>query len=391
MSTTINRYRIHGIIKLTSPLHIASPRKKRIDEGGREVFGQQGTPCTPIITLDLPFARSIEKKMEDGGGNKIIKWQLKVPVIPANNQNGHLRRHAAAVVFDELRKRGEKVNIETYSAMTCGAVTGVPDAGMVKFDEYREARENVFLGLFGGGPRMIRRSVRIHNAVPVTDDTLKAGLHSGVTRHPAFDGPESLELTARIPDGVEVVKSWFFRRNDDLASLADVTLQEAAIENYLEKIQEYQAKILEEGAKEEEGSRFSTRTWTAMEFVIPGVMFPMTCELEVTDAQMGLFLLALDRYAEIDRLGGCSRNGFGMFLLQNMVLVTVATGETTGELFKDGRLNRAEDGPAYPFLAAFRLAAQELSVERLNHLMRPPAEKPKKAGKKSAKAAGVEE
>lgn len=385
MSTKTKQYRIHGIVKLTSPLHIASARKKRIDpDTGFETFGQQGMPCTPMQTLSLPVMRSM-KIVKEGDEGSSFKKQITVPVIPANNINGHLRRHGAALIFDALKARDQKVSIEVYSAMTCGAVTGSPDAEMIKFDEYRESRENVFLGLFGGGPRMIRRNVRVHNMVPVTQDTLDVGLHDGASRHPDMDGAASLGLTARIPENVNMITSWTFLRNDDLKSLADVEQQESIIEDYVQKIQEYQAKILEEKAKGKGGDRFSTFTFSAFEFVIPGIMFPMTYELDVTEAQLGLFLLALDRFAEKDRIGGITRNGLGQFALQNMVLLDVATGEKR-EIFKAGRLNRGEDSPAYPFLVAFQQAAQELSVERLNFLMRPPVESEKVKAKKAAKA-----
>lgn len=387
-NTKTKQYRIHGIIKTTAPLHIASPRKKRIDpQTGYEAFGQGGIPCTPVVTMDLPFAREI--RFERDGAEEVMRKQMSVPVIPANNINGHLRRHAAALIFDAMGARGEKVSIGTYSAMTCGAVTGSPDAGMIKFDEYREARQNVFLGLFGGGPRMIRRNVRVHNIVPITDETIEAGLHSGSSRHPKMDGPVDLAGAARIKDGIRsIVQNWTFLRKDDLKSLVDIDRQESVIDDYLNKITEYQAKILEEQTKGKDGDRLSTFTFTAMEFVVPGIMFPTTFELDVTDAQMGLFLLALDRFAAKDRIGGCTRNGFGQFLFQHMMLVDVDSDktDTIEEIFKDGRLNKGSK-LVEQFLAAYQQAVQDLSVDRLNFLMRPPVETDRVKEKKAAKAA----
>lgn len=377
------KYRIHGFVKITSPLHIASPLAARFDhETGRTTYGQNGIPCTPIQKMALPKLRTSDTR----------EWQADCPVIPANNINGHLRRAASAIVFDSLLALGQKVKMETYSAMTCGAVTGKPDSDLVKFDEYQEARENVFLGLFGGGPRMMRRNVRVHNLFPVTEDTLAAGIHSGVSRHPDLNGVENYAMSILVPNTVRPVQAWTFIRGDELRSLTDIDMQSRVIDDYMAKIQERQAAVLADRKSKdegEEGGRFSTRTFTAMEFIIPGISFPMNFELDVTDAQLGLFLLALDRFAGQDRLGGWSRNGFGQFVLQKVVLVDAQTGETvTGELFRDDRLDRSEDGAAYPFIAEYFKAAQDLSAERLDYLMRPPVVKePGKKGKKGVKEA----
>lgn len=384
------KYRVHGFIKLTSPLNIASPAAARYNshEENRTTYGNAGIPCTTVQKMLLPQLR--RKAESDHGASDVREWQADCPVIPANNLNGHLRRAAAAIIFDALHEKGEKVKMETYSAMTCGAVTGKPDSGLVKFDEYQEARKHVYLGLMGGGPRMMRRYVRVHNAFPVTEETLASGLHSGVSRHPAFDGAEAYEKTITVPPKVRMVQTWTFIRGDELRALTDIQTQALVIDDYLVKIQARQAQILADQkskAEGEEGSRFSTRTFTAMEFIVPGISFPVTFELDVTEAQLGLFLLALDRFATQDRLGGWSRNGFGQFVMQKVVLVDAQAGqEADKELFQNGKLDRSEDGTAYPYLQAFFAAANEMSAERLDYLMRPPVEDDgSKKGKKGAK------
>lgn len=372
-----HRFRIHGFIKTLSPVHIASPIKTRyIPESNTYGTGDAGIACTTIQRLSLPILHTSGKT----GKN----FMDQVPVYTANNLNGALRRTGAAQVIDALQAKGQQINMETYSAMTCGAVTGKPDGEMVKFEEYREAQEHPFVGLFGGGPRLMNRHVRIHNMVPMTKET--EFMFEGVARHPALDGVQDYKSVVMVPEEVRLVQVWTFVRNDDVRNLVNLSLQCKAIENFEEKILERQALILEDQkAKQnkEEGGRFSTWAFSAFEFLIPGVYLPMTFELDVTDEQLGLFLLALDRFAETERIGGKVANGFGQFSMEKMVLTKVETNETSEGLFLDGRLNQKEDSPAAPYLKAWNSAAKDLSAERLNYLMRPPA--PKKEKKKGAK------
>lgn len=376
----LKKYRIHGFLKLTTPLHIASPLKMRFDHvTGRKTYGDKGIACTPIQKMSLPNLRKNDEN----------EWQADVPFVAGNNLNGHLRRAAAAIIFESLLEKGQKVTMETYSAMTCGAVTGNPDSELIKFEEYRQCRDNIFVGLFGGGPRLIRRNVRTHNCFPVNDETLDAGLHSGLIRHPNLDGVEDYKEHIRIPRRIQLVETLTFVRNDELSRLSDIYMQSKVIDNYEIKMQTRQAVILDERKSKdagEESSRTSTRSFSAMEYLIGGISLPLNFELEVTEAQLGLFLLALDKFAAEDRLGGCTRNGFGQFLLQKVVLVDAKTEKPVpDELFDSGRLIRSENGTAHQYLSAFYKSVQDLTAESLNYLYRPPVVKEKgKPGRKAA-------
>src|SRR5258708_22191677 len=64
--------------------------------------------------------------------------------------------------------------------MACGAVTGQPGKGLLLELALKSGR-HAFLGLFGGGPRLISSSVQIHTLWPVTEikiDTERTGLGS---------------------------------------------------------------------------------------------------------------------------------------------------------------------------------------------------------------------
>lgn len=347
--------RIHAFIKLRSPLHIAAPDNLRFNANNGESFhgGTGGMACTAVQRLPVVGA--------DGKA-------LPMPVIAANNMAGRLRRHGAAIILDALRAKGQKVSLPTYSILQCGAATGKPDGKPITYGEYKKTREHPYLGLFGGGPKMLRRGFRVHNALPVTTKTSEL---LGPLAHPAAQ--------EHVQDGVWLTKVWGFRRNDDLRMLAGIAQAESSIKNFVAEFEKRQALIIEESSKEQKegGSKASTFTYSAMEFVIPGVIFGFTAELDVNPAQTGLFLESLDRFAALERLGGHTRNGFGVFTLEDVRMID-DEGREHNEIFHDGRLNRG-DPLVQKVLEEWKLAEARLDAGELESLVPLPTEKTKAA------------
>lgn len=371
-NTNVKKYRIHAFLRTLSPMHIASPESARIDIAEMKpvyVDSKEYPPLTLTQKINV---------LEAGGGSR------PVPVIAANNIMGRLRRHAAKAVGDVLKAKGQKISITTYMALQCGAATGNPDGRDVLFSEYEESRANVYLGLFGGGPRMVRRNVRLFNAVPFNDTTV--GMF-GRTQHPFMD-----EAIHKAPsDSRKLVQSWIMNRNDDLRELVNVDLAAATVRDFSKEIAERQAAILASSAKDARGEgdpRHSTRSFTALEFVVPGVYFPICFELEVTDAQLGLFLVALDSFAKTERIGGHGRNGFGAFSLTDVCATDFDGNMLATDLFNKSALN-AENAFVQPLLNAWAEAAQGIEGAVLDRLFALPEDKP--AAKNSKAKAKAEE
>lgn len=361
---------LHAFLKTLSPLHIAAPGNMRLSTGTMEVtYGDTGgVPCT-----------GVQKLAVCGAGGQMTD----VPVIAANNIMGRLRRHAAGKVSDVLASKGQRVTIQTYSALMCGAVTGKPDGRDVTFDEYLETRAHPYIGLFGGGPRMMRRYVRGFNAVPVMEAT-----HCMFERvkHPNLDWEaHGVKCNAR-----KLLGRWIFNRNDDLRDLVGMAQAAVSIESFEEKIIERQALILTDRKSSDDGegktsSRHSTKTFSAFEFVVPGVVFPLCFELDVSKAQLGLFLLALDSFSKIERLGGHVRNGLGQFTLSDVVAQDDSGEVVASGLFHESKLVQEHEFVA-EHLAAWAEAAAGINGADLDRLFAPPVEKPEKKGKKAAEA-----
>ena len=361
------KYRLHAFLRTLSPLHIASPESMTLNtDTMRPASGKEmGAPCTAVQKL---LVYDQEGQLQ------------RVPVIAANNMIGRLRRHAANKVLDVLEKKGQKVTIQTYSALMCGAVTGNPDGRDVTFDEYRETRAHPYIGLFGGGPRMMRRYVRAFNAVPYM--TVTRFMFERI-RHPFLDDMAHQTLS----EPFRLFQYWISNRNDDVQELVNVSRMAASIENFEEEIIKRQALILSSKSKDGEGnnSRYSTRSWSAFEFVVPGVVFPVSFELDVTDAQLALFLFALDAFTQKERLGGHVRNGLGQFSFDDVVLVEESGNKIT-DIFNNSAL--VMDHEFIKGLSqAWVDASASLNADDLNRLFSLPVPEDKAAKKKAAKGA----
>lgn len=371
-------YRIHTLLRTLSPLHIAAPGPARLKMSDWEPVYYESRSSHDSLPLTMIQRLPVL--------NPDSTLPVKLPVIAANNIAGRLRRHAAEKVINVLMAKGQKITTQTYSALTCGAVTGNPDGRNVQFSEYKETRMHPYIGLFGGGPRMMRRYVRVFNAVPYTD---KSEFMFSRVRHPNLNQAHK----SRFKTDDDMIQRWAFRRIDDLESLANMPLATASIDSFASTIADRQKQIMEERAKlddDETKNRYHTRAFSALEFVMPGVTFPLSFELNVNEAQLGLFLLTLDSFAATERLGGHSRNGFGQFSLDDVVIESLDDKESFTGVFNESKLQ-----PDHQFVArmlgAWTTAADSINADDLNRLLAPPPEEETKRGKKAAKQAAAAE
>jgi CRISPR type IV-associated protein Csf2 len=369
---------IHAILTTLSPLHIASPESFRYEISDATGFGmvkngsKGGIACSGIQRRR--FAPSAVEGIEFG-----------VPFIAANNIAGRLRRQGAKILLDAIKAKGQKITLQTYSAITCGAVTGKPDSRDLSYAEYLETSAHPFVGLFGGGPRMLRRRMRVFDALPVVESLRSGGF---TIAHPNGFG--------KATSGGNLTNGAAFRRGDDVSALLDVDRMTDTVEDFEAQHQARQLLIFEDQkAKdaEEKGSRHSTKAWSAFEFVYPGVDFDFTIELVgVTDAQIGLFLLALDGLVK-ESIGGMSRNGLGRIQLNDVVIAEMKSenSSVTDTVFNNNSLVKSHADVAV-YLDAWASASTEISAERLDAIMKPPVldseeEKLAKAAEKLVKAA----
>ncbi|OLP04485.1 type IV CRISPR-associated protein Csf2 [Rhodoferax antarcticus] len=387
---------IHAILTTLSPLHIASPESFRYDINNSTGYGRVKNGTKGGIAC-----AGIQRRHFSG----VDGVPFGLPVIAANNVAGRLRRQASKIVLDLLRKKNQRITLATYAALTCGAITGIPDSRDLTFAEYKDSSNHPLIGLLGGGPRMLRRRMQVLDALPVMQ-VLREGGYS--VAHPNSTGRET--------NASNITYGTAFKRGDDISSLLDVDRMADTVEDFENAFFARQKLILEDKAKkdaddaakkepktvepddknkelEEKSSRYSTKAWSAFEFVAPGVDFDFTINLvDVTDAQIGLFLLALNGLSKT-HLGGQSRNGLGRFKFNDVIIVDKTNGDNNASepIFNNNDLMSNHEAIA-AYIAAWKTATEGITASKMDEIMRPPVgesddEKKAKADAKAAKAA----
>ncbi len=350
------KLRIDAILKTKTPLHIAAPGGARMDPSNGNIVYTGGIPCTTIQKLPIQ------------DGDVIYNY----PAIAANNIAGRLRRHAAKIVLDVLKNKGQKVSLHAYSVLQCGAATGNPDAADITYEEWKKATAHPYIGLFGGGNKMLRRKARVHNALPIIQPVLNL---IGDLAHPAAE-------THALPLKSYLTKAWSFRRNDDLRELVNISVAADVVDHFEEEFEKRQISIVTEQLNKKAGEsselKSSTKTFSAIEFVIPGIPFGLLFELDdVTPAQAGLFLLTLESFQKTEHLGGYVRNGFGAFSLNDVRLTNLESGEECN-IFDGGALVRPS---VSNLLDSWFHEAEKLSAKEIEEIVSVTVKEKKKKEK----------
>lgn len=301
--------KITGTLTTLSPLTIGAPSdgKKIGLNGKRDAKGFPLTPCSKLAIAPLDDVEELDAVRE-------------VPVVNANTLRGLLRRAGATHIERALMARGEKLSLLAYTALRSGSPFGNPDKATPTIDDIQAAMRMPPLAVFGGGPRMIRGSVRVDTGFPATVALRERGL---VDPHiPTVDGKKLTGVLWR-------------KRTDDAGNFVDPANASAVIHNYAAAIDAWQVIVASDQSSDEiedvppgaekkaskgtlsEASKLrGINSLTAFECVVPGVPFAFRAELD-TDypASVGYFLLALETFANQQRLGGNWRLGFGRFAL----------------------------------------------------------------------------
>lgn len=370
----VSNYRFLAVLTTLSPLHITEPAGDRITLDGKVMQGENG----------FPFARTTKMWL---GGNPVVsdasegssETMKSVPCIPSNTIGGLLRRRAARQIFDHLVGRGEQLSINAYNVLECGAASGNPDRTNPTVDEVVRGYRHPYFGVFGGGPRLLRRKLRVDTALAITDASVPY-------LHTHFGNA----LTTGRVTGVV-----WQRRNDDLLHVVDPVTQEMTIADYLEGVNAYQDDKMANKAKAADDVKAprGLDTFNALEHVAPGVHFALRLDLtESSEAQAGLLLSSVLALVGLNRIGGQGRRGFGRFLLQSFVverdgeqkLLASRLSETDLSVSSYGQdlMNKWEQERSSMTAGEFEAYAKSMDVA---------AEKPKgKAGSKKTSDAGAE-
>ena len=312
--------RIEGTFNLTTPLHCAGT-------GG--VADAEGNENTTRIQS--------ERVITPNG----VQW---IPFFPGNDLRGRLRRKAAHMVLASIGK----VSPDLYTGLMAGAVGAKPESDLT-VEEALRAKANPYMGLFGGGTRMLRSRYQANDLVPVLHDTIAMG------RVPAAFGELNDEqFLPTGPNGPLTGRDIKSRRTsfrvNDIIRMTDATGMQNFIENAVDAVAAKQIEILGGNANRKADKaalkageikandvvkKSDVSNMFDYEYIVPGT--PMYCLLDIendaTDQHVCLLLLSLLALVREQGLGGWVRIGFGRFTAN----LTLTRNDQKYQIFMEGK------------------------------------------------------
>lgn len=302
--TAINH--IEGVLRLRSPLHCASP--------------DESLATKPVETP------TVQMRIVTSNGTSTI------PYFPGNDLRGRLRRKAAKVVLDHICASGQ-VSPQLYAGLCAGASSGQPDTSALSVEEALRGGRNVYMGLFGGGARLLRSRYSCQDLVPILRETVDIGMVP--ERFVETDGQNFLPMR-KTADGDRPLEGWALVQSRQVIRVDDVmrVIRPEELHQYVADVVNSVGAIQSqtitqrasrkgEKAKAQTGEikagdiQKKTDIGNMPSFQAIAAGTPMYFRLdffdEATDAQIGLMLMALQGLVVEQRLGGWCRAGMGQF------------------------------------------------------------------------------
>jgi CRISPR type IV-associated protein Csf2 len=227
-----------------------------------------------------------------------------------------------------------------YLGLTCGAGSGNPENDK-SVEEVVRANQNIYMGVFGGGTRMLRGGYRVQDLEPITQTTIDAGMvpaHLGDPMEGGFIPMEYKDgVTSPIREGYKLQHTYNILRVDDIMRATRVDELTSMITGGLEAVAEYQASVMSErsegkaakaSAKEanteiEKVARNRVENMQNFRAVAPGVPFYFRMDMNdtLTLEQTGALILCLRDLIDEGEFGGYVRCGLGKVAVKEMKLV----------------------------------------------------------------------
>lgn len=347
---------IEGVFRLRSPLHCASPDDSLATKPVE----------TPTVQMRLITSQGTSQ----------------VPYFPGNDLRGRLRRKAAKIVLDHICSTSQ-VSPALYTGLCAGASSGQPDTSALSIEEALRAGRNVYMGLFGGGARLLRSRYSCQDLIPILRETVDVGMVP--EQFIEADGQNFLP-TRKTTEGDRPIEGWNLVQSRQVLRVDDAmrVLRPEEMQKYIGDMVNAVGAIQEqtlakraarkgEKALAEAGQLKATEVqkktdvgnMTSFQVIAAGT--PMYFRLdffdEVSDAQVGLMLLALQGMITEQRLGGWCRAGMGQFAVD---LTLARNGERLSVFSEQAASSTASlSAGVSAYVDAARSEIAELSVASL--------------------------
>lgn len=270
---------------------------------------------TDLLIRGALVTTSMAHQVSADGKGKAMKTLISgidapVPFISANSIRGLIRRAAADVLLESLIDRGLTISRGAYLSLVRGAHsrTGI-NASKLTFAEAKAAATHIFAGVFGGGSFMFPSNMDIErDAFPITMETL-----------PYL--PRDVHHLACEETANGILTRTMMAPRDDFARLpriarlvvADVEAEHA--EHMKTKHSQSKASDSAKASGAEKVKKDDLDNFMGeIECIKPGIpLYFGLIAKNITDAQAGLILMAVHRWANRNVLGGGGARGHGRF------------------------------------------------------------------------------
>jgi CRISPR type IV-associated protein Csf2 len=284
---------------------------------------------------------------------KKVKGQ-NIPYFPANGLRGRMRRFIAKRLLDALTETQGAVPTDIFLGLQSGSSHTQPDKANSSVEEIIRSAEHPYMGVFGGGSRMLESRYAISDINPILAETLDAGVvqaPSGLLQDIVDSQVIGSGDDVSMLKAYQIVEKRSFIKIDDIVrgtNLVDVSKKVEggvdAIAAHLDAVSDNQAIRKEEKKSGADISKKLTLSnMLGVESICAGVdmHFRIDVSPDLTEAQIGVVLLALEDLANQNYLGGWGRTGFGRFSIRALIVdlpsfdidETVIEGLYKGEVF----------------------------------------------------------
>lgn len=355
--------KIDIVLSLASPLYVAYP--DNVDKKNN-------------------VSRTVKQPMMANG--RVVM----VPYYPANGFRGGLRRKAARFLMNHFVANEGPVSGDLFLGLSCGASSGSPDQTPLSVEEILRARQNVYMGLFGGGARLHQSMYRVSDMLPIIADTVQVGAV------PSYCGSQIMAKPAKDgQSGVEYLKPWELTgsrtsiRVDDLYRVMDPTGILGQVKDPATTVSAHQSAVManRKGRKEGDEGKSDVAFMMGIETIAAGVPFHFSIDLDsaVTEAMMGMMLLALESLFHENAFGGWTRCGFGKVRVEHMSVSFDGDDMKWGNLYgEDGRFALPRE--AMQFVEAAKEAIATLKISDVASFFEDFSAEAKAKKKSEAKA-----
>lgn len=279
-----------------------------------------------------------------------------LPIYPANGFRGGLRRRAAARVADALCAKEGPIAGDLYLGLTCGASSASPDQTPNTVEEIIRARRNVYMGLFGGGARLLSSMYRVSDMIPVIQTSVESGAVPAYLAELVVPKFQKDDEPAKHAGAWEIMSNRTSIRVDDLFRVMRPDEVKSYVKNPVETVAAHQEGVVanREGRKTAGETKSDVSNMMGIETVAPGVPFYFCVDLDkdLTQAQLGMLLQSLDDLFNENAFGGWTRCGFGKVRVNQIKVFYDDQEMNWSDFYTEGKFELPSDAKRFVDLAA---------------------------------------